>query len=88
MSTTATYTVAGMTCAHCVASVTEEVQELPGVEAVTVSLEDGTLQLTSSRPLDEAAVRSAVEEAGYTLALTRPDAAPRTPQQGSTLRTS
>jgi copper chaperone CopZ len=67
MSTT-TYTVTGMTCAHCVASVTEEVQELPGVDQVEVSLEDGTLRLTSSGPLDEAAVRGAVAEAGYALA--------------------
>ena len=66
-SYTATYAVAGMTCGHCVASVTEEVQELPGVEQVEVSLESGTLQLTSSRPLDETALRGAVEEAGYTL---------------------
>ena len=68
---TATYTftgtVTGMTCEHCVASVTEEVQELPGVERVEVSLAGGTLQVTSSRPLDEDAVRGAVEEAGYAL---------------------
>jgi len=64
---TFTGTVAGMTCQHCVASVAEEVQELPGVERVEVSLAGGTLQVTSSRPLDEGAVRGAVEEAGYTL---------------------
>jgi copper chaperone CopZ len=63
----ATYVVTGMTCAHCVASVTEEVQEVPGVEQVEVSLEDGTLRLWSSRPVDEGAVRAAVEEAGYAL---------------------
>ena len=65
---TATYTVTGMTCAHCVASVTEEVRELPGVERVEVVLDSGALHVTSSRPLDEAAVRGAVEEAGYALA--------------------
>jgi copper chaperone len=65
---TGTYAVTGMTCAHCVASVTEEVQELPGVDEVEVSLETGTLRLTSTLPLDEAAVRGAVEEAGYSLA--------------------
>ena len=64
---TFTGTVTGMTCAHCVASVTEEVSELPGVEAVEVSLEGGSLAVTSSRPLDEDAVRGAVEEAGYSL---------------------
>ena len=68
MSTTQTYTVTGMTCGHCVASVTEEVQEVPGIEDVDVVLESGRLTITSSEPVDEAAVRAAVEEAGYHLA--------------------
>ena len=68
MSTTQTYTVTGMTCGHCVASVTEEVQEIPGIEDVDVVLETGSLTITSSEPVDEAAVRAAVEEAGYHLA--------------------
>jgi copper chaperone CopZ len=68
MSTTQTYTVTGMTCGHCVASVTEEVQEIPGIEDVDVVLESGSLTITSSEPVDEAAVRAAVEEAGYHLA--------------------
>jgi copper chaperone len=67
MSATATYTVTGMTCGHCVASVTEEVQEIAGVEHVEVVLETGALTVTSAEPLDDAAVRSAVEEAGYQL---------------------
>ena len=57
-----------MTCGHCVASVTEEVAEIPGVEHVDVVLETGALTVTSAEPLDDAAVRSAVEEAGYQLA--------------------
>ena len=68
MSKTATYTVTGMTCGHCVASVTEEVQEIAGVEDVEVDLETGALTVTSAEPLDDATVRAAVEEAGYTLA--------------------
>ena len=68
MSTIATYTVSGMTCGHCVSSVTEEVQEVPGVEDVRVELESGALTVTSSEPVDEAAVRTAVEEAGYQMA--------------------
>ncbi len=68
MSATSTYTVTGMTCGHCVASVTEEVQEIPGVEDVAVELESGAVTITSAEPVDEAAVRSAVEEAGYQLA--------------------
>ncbi|MGA9747989.1 MAG: heavy-metal-associated domain-containing protein [Nocardioides sp.] len=69
MSTIATYTVSGMTCGHCVASVTEELQEIDGVQDVAVTLETGALSVTSAQPLDEATVRAAVEEAGYTLAL-------------------
>jgi|tagenome__1003787_1003787.scaffolds.fasta_scaffold20683153_1 copper chaperone len=68
MSQTAQYTVTGMTCGHCVASVTEEVQEIPGVEHVDVVLETGSLTVTSAEPLDDATVRSAVEGAGYQLA--------------------
>jgi copper ion binding protein len=63
-----TYTVTGMTCGHCVASVTEEVQEIPGVSDVQVVLETGALTVTSDHPVDAAAVRAAVEEAGYQLA--------------------
>lgn len=65
MSTTRTFTVTGMTCGHCVSSVTEEVQEIPGVEDVDVVLETGRLTVTSQEPVDETAVRAAVEEAGY-----------------------
>ena len=65
---TQTWTVTGMTCGHCVASVTEEVSELPGVQDVDVVLETGTVTVTSSEPLDDDAVRAAVEEAGYQLA--------------------
>ncbi len=63
-----TYTVTGMTCGHCVASVTEEVQEIPGVDDVQVVLETGSLTVTSDQPVDDAAVQAAVEEAGYQLA--------------------
>jgi copper chaperone len=68
MSSTTSYTVTGMTCSHCVASVTEEVQEIPGVENVDVVLETGSLSVTSSEPVDDAAVKAAVEDAGYQLA--------------------
>ena len=66
--TTASYTVVGMTCGHCVSSVTEEVSAVPGVSAVDVDLESGGLTVSSDAPVDEAAVRAAVEEAGYSLA--------------------
>lgn len=68
MSSTSTYTVTGMTCDHCVSSVTEEVREIPGIENVDVVLETGTVTITSAQPVDDDAVRAAVEEAGYELA--------------------
>ena len=63
----ASYTVTGMTCEHCVASVTEEVQEIPGVTEVRVDLASGALSVTSDRPLADDEVRAAVVEAGYQL---------------------
>jgi len=63
-----TYTVTGMTCEHCVASVTEEISEIDGVTGVAVDLPTGAVTVTSTTPLDDAAVRAAVEEAGYELA--------------------
>ena len=68
MSETTTYTVSGMTCEHCAASVTEEISEISGVEGVDVVVETGAVTVTSTAPLDESAVRAAVEEAGYALA--------------------
>ena len=65
MSESRTFTVQGMTCGHCLASVTEEVQEIDGVEHVDVVLETGVVTVKSAQPLDDTAVRAAVEEAGY-----------------------
>ena len=68
MSQTTTYTVTGMTCEHCVRSVREEVGEIADVSDVQVDLPSGAVTVTSAGPIDDAAVRSAVEEAGYALA--------------------
>lgn len=67
MSTTATYTVAGMTCGHCVSSVKEEVGEVPGVTGVEVDLDSGRVDVTSDAPIDPELIRAAVDEAGYTV---------------------
>jgi copper chaperone len=61
--TTSTFTVTGMTCGHCVASVTEEVCEVSGVTDVQVDLESGRMTVTGDA--DAAAVQAAVAEAGY-----------------------
>lgn len=67
MSVTATFTVSGMTCGHCVSSVTEELTELDGVTDVSVVLDSGAVTVTSERELGQAEVEAAVTEAGYQL---------------------
>jgi copper chaperone len=68
MSETTTYRVEGMTCDHCVRAVKSELDGLPGVKDVDVDLESGQVTVASDEPLDTAAVRAAVEEAGYEVA--------------------
>lgn len=64
-----TYTVEGMTCGHCVAAVTDEVKQIPGVTDVEVVLEGGRLAITSEAPVDFDRIVEAVAEAGdYTVA--------------------
>jgi copper chaperone CopZ len=63
-----TYTVTGMTCEHCVASVTEEISEIHGVTDVAVDLPTGAVTVRSETTLDDGLVRAAVEEAGYRVA--------------------
>ncbi len=65
--TTTTYTVAGMTCGHCVSAVTEEVAKILGVVDVQVDLASGAVTVVSENPIDEATVQEAVVEAGYEL---------------------
>jgi copper chaperone CopZ len=67
-TTTATFAVEGMSCEHCVRAVTEEMARLPGVQRVAVDLPTGAVTVTSDGPLEPAAVRAAVDEAGYELA--------------------
>ncbi|MGK2938568.1 MAG: heavy-metal-associated domain-containing protein [Solirubrobacteraceae bacterium] len=62
-----TYTVTGMTCAHCVRSVVEEVSEVPGVSAVDVDLESGRTDVAGEGFSDDE-IRTAVQEAGYEVA--------------------
>lgn len=65
MATTSTFQVAGMTCGHCVGSVESEVCAIDGITGVEVDLATGRLSVTSDAPVDAAAVRSAVAEAGF-----------------------
>lgn len=71
---TATYTVTGMTCGHCVSSVRTEVGRIDGVTDVEVDLASGTVTVTAGTTIDDAAVAAAIDEAGYELVA--PAAAP------------
>ena len=64
MPETVTYRVPGMTCEHCRAAVTQELSALPGVESVAVEL-DAKLVQVSGPSLDDAALRAAIDVAGY-----------------------
>ncbi|KNB52451.1 heavy-metal-associated domain-containing protein [Streptomyces caatingaensis] len=66
-STTTVYKVTGMTCGHCEGAVTEEVSALAGVTSVKAVAADGLVTVVSAAPLDDEAVRAAVDEAGYEL---------------------
>ncbi|WP_028644612.1 heavy-metal-associated domain-containing protein [Nocardioides sp. URHA0020] len=66
--TSSSWQVAGMTCAHCVAAVREEIGGLDGVRSVEVVLDTGAVTVESDAPLERSAVAAAVEEAGYQLA--------------------
>jgi copper chaperone CopZ len=64
---TKTYTVPGMHCGHCQAAVTEELEAVQGVDSVLVDL-DSKLVTVSGQGLDDAALRAAIDEAGYEVA--------------------
>ena len=64
MSETKTYSVPGMHCGHCKAAVSEELGGVAGVSEVQVDLETKLVTVNGER-LDDAALRGAIEEAGY-----------------------
>ncbi|MFM1786390.1 MAG: copper chaperone CopZ [Actinomycetota bacterium] len=60
-----TITVSGMTCGHCVNSVTEELSKISGVKEVKVDLDSGKVDITSENELAQADLSEAIQEAGY-----------------------
>jgi copper chaperone len=58
------HVVDGMTCGHCSATITEEVQRISGVSGVEVDLDRGTVAVRGTHA-DDAAIRAAIDEAGY-----------------------
>ena len=59
-----TYTVSSMSCGHCTGAVEEEVGRVPGVESVNADLET-KLVVVRGESLEDAALRAAINEAGY-----------------------
>ena len=67
-SVTTVYKVSGMSCGHCEGAVSGEISQLPGVSSVRAVASSGEVTVVSAAPLDEEAVRAAVDEAGFELA--------------------
>jgi len=66
-SITSVYQVSGMSCGHCEGSVSGEISEIAGVTSVKAVASTGEVTVVSATPLDEKAVRAAVDEAGFEL---------------------
>lgn len=64
---TTVYKVSGMSCGHCEGSVSAELSEVTGVSSVKAVASTGEVTVVSASPLDEEAVRAAVDEAGFEL---------------------
>ncbi|MBP0461178.1 heavy-metal-associated domain-containing protein [Streptomyces montanisoli] len=65
---TTVYQVTGMSCGHCEGAVAGEISGIQGVVSVQAAADTGRVTVESETPLDESAVRAAVDEAGYELA--------------------
>ena len=62
-----TIRIRGMSCRHCVMAVTRALEDMEGVENVTVNLERGEASFDETRPVDRETLRQRVEDAGYEL---------------------
>ena len=58
-------TVNGMMCPHCEARVKKVLEAIDGIEEATASHEENLVTITNSKPVDEAVIKAAIEEAGY-----------------------
>lgn len=64
-TSTATYTVTGMTCGHCVSTIEGALDKVTGVSNVVVDLAAGVVTVTSEGPVPDAEVRASVVDAGF-----------------------
>jgi copper chaperone CopZ len=63
-----TFTVTGMTCAHCERAITQEIAAVDGVQSVTVDVASGTVTVTATEPVDRADIAAVIDGVGHTLA--------------------
>ena len=57
--------IKGMTCQHCVASVTKALEEINGVSNVKVVLEKGTATFNKDHPVTDEVIRQAIKDIGF-----------------------
>ncbi len=67
MPETITYEVPGVHCAHCEAAIKQAIGPIDGVHEVEVDLETKKVVVRGAA-LDDAALRAAIDEAGYDVA--------------------
>ncbi len=60
-----TIKVKGMSCQHCVMAVTKALNEIEGIENVTVDLERGEASFDETKPVDRDTIRKRISDAGY-----------------------
>ncbi|MER7481067.1 heavy-metal-associated domain-containing protein [Streptomyces sp. NPDC126510] len=65
---TTVFKVTGMSCGHCEGAVSGEISQISGVSSVTAVAKTGEVTVVSAIPVDDEAVRAAVDEAGFELA--------------------
>ncbi len=57
--------VSGMSCGHCVASVTKALSEIDGITDVQVDLDNGAATYSETKPVDLEVVKGAITKIGF-----------------------
>jgi copper chaperone len=57
--------VKGMSCQHCVMSVTKALSQLEGIENVQVDLEKGEVRFDNTKEVATDRITKAIQDAGY-----------------------
>ena len=60
-----TIKIEGMMCPHCEARVQKTLEKFPEIDSAVVSHQSGTAVVTLNAPIDEAAVKQAIEDQDY-----------------------